>query len=185
MSKLQVLIATYGREGLLRIARMFHPVIDGVEYLVSCQGAPEPIPLPEKLRRPDFKVEFHDDRGLSRNRNHLLRMASAPVCLIADDDLDFFEEGLKGIISAFAENPNLDLAAFRYILDSGGFEKFYPDIPFPLTKWPKGYYVTSFELAFRRESVAERKILFNEQFGVGCSRYLPPSRTHHGEPQAQ
>jgi hypothetical protein len=171
MSKLQVLIATYGQEGLLRIARMFHPVIDGVEYLVSCQGAPEPIPLPEKLRRPDFKVEFSPTSGAAHNRNLLLDRLTADYGLLSDDDISYSEEGLKGIIDILDENPDLDIATFIYLTDSGEPEKTYPLHPFDLTSPPPGFYISCVEVAFRKGSVLGRRIYFNENFGPGCKLF--------------
>jgi hypothetical protein len=45
--------------------------------------------------------------------------------------------------------------------------KFYPDYSFNLNTFAKGYYVTSFEIAFRRTSI-QHKLWFNELFGLGA-----------------
>lgn len=169
MTKLQVLIATYGQEGLDRISIHRLPVIEEVGYLVSCQS-PEGAPgIPSSLIRDDIKVVFSPTRGLSKNRNILLREASAPYCLIADDDLDFIPEGLETIIETFDKSPELDVIALQYKDPEGNTEKKYPDTSFDLSRPPKGYFISSVELAFRRDSVVGKRIFFNENFGVGSN----------------
>lgn len=169
MTKLQVLIATYGQEGLDRISQNRLPEIEGVEYLVSCQ-APEVVPaIPVSLIRDDLKVIFSSSRGLSKNRNILLREAYAPYCLIADDDLDFIPEGLETIITTFDKSPELDVIALQYTNRDGKTEKNYPATSFDLSRPPKGYFISSVELAFRRDSVVGKRIFFNENFGVGST----------------
>lgn len=168
MIKLQVLICTFGAEGLQRIARGTYPVVEGVEYLISWQcpaDEDKAMEIPEALKREDFKIFPVKSRGLSRNRNHALFLASAPYCLIADDDLNYFADGLKAVINTFDNNPGLDIATFEYC---GADAKAYPSEGFDLRHPPKGYFITSFEIAFRREKVIDTGILFDPDFGVGA-----------------
>lgn len=164
--KLQVLICTLGEAGIKRIVEAHHPNVPEVEYLVSWQLPDRDVEIPEELkRRRDFKIFKNNTRGLSKNRNIALNLATAPYCLISDDDLDYSEDGLLQIIRKFEDNPQLDIATFKY---SGNDCKFYPDYSFDLRKPPKGYFVTSFEIAFRRNKIIESQIKFNENFGIGA-----------------
>ncbi|MDE7414539.1 MAG: glycosyltransferase [Muribaculaceae bacterium] len=170
--KLQILVATFKKEGLERLATVNLPEINDVEYIISCQNPlGNEIGIPDSLLRPDIKIYFSNTKGLSRNRNILLQLASAPLCLIADDDLVFLPEGLKKLIETFDNNPDLDIATFKYSIPGGGTEKEYPTYPFYLDKPAKGYYLTSFEIAFRREAVKKTGVLFNENFGIGAPLY--------------
>ena len=195
MVKLQVLISTYGTEGLRRLSKMHLPAVEGVEYRVHCQtGIPDGedeserhgrISPPQSLVREDMTIVYSRTKGLSRNRNLLLHNATAPYCLIADDDISYTPEALKEVIAIFESNPDIDIAAFKSANtlyrpgDEGGCgdisapveEKTYSDHPFDLRHPVKGYYLTSFEIAFRRESVVASGIRFNENFGVGAPRY--------------
>lgn len=164
---LQVLICTYGHQGLQRVAASSHPKVDGVEYLVSIQEEPdkEESPIPKELKRNDFRLFVNLSKGLSINRNVALSLASSPLLLISDDDVDYTEEGLRAVIDAFHRHKDMDIIAFRYT--SASHEKNYPSSPCYLDKPAKGYFVTSFEIAFRRESV-QGKIWFNENFGIGA-----------------
>lgn len=171
MVKLEVLIATYGEEGLHRLSTHQLPRVEGVAYLVSCQNPDGLLPIPEILKRDDVKVIFSTTRGLSCNRNILIQAATAPYCLIADDDIDFIPEGLEAIINIFDNQDSIDLIALQYTDKEGNTEKIYPGQPFNLTEPPKGYFITSFELAFRREPIIRKGIYFNENFGVGTPKY--------------
>lgn len=163
--QLQVLICTFGKAGIRRIAEASHPRIPGVEYIVSWQLGDSEGNIPEALQRDDFRILLSDSRGLSRNRNIALDAATAPICLIADDDLNYEPDAFRKIIDVFKADPQLDIAAFRY---SGGDGKHYPDHEFDLRRPPKGYYVSSIELAFRRESVMASGIRFDLRFGIGA-----------------
>lgn len=169
MIQLQVLIATYGKDGLDRVSCNRLPEIAGVEYLVSCQLPEGSSAIPLSLKRKDIRVIFSNSRGLSKNRNVLLHEASAPYCLIADDDLDFTPEGLETIINIFDNSPNLTVIALKYTDHEDKTEKTYPTTPFNLNHKPKGYYVSSVELAFRREPIIRKGLIFNENFGVGST----------------
>ncbi|MDE7421152.1 MAG: glycosyltransferase [Muribaculaceae bacterium] len=165
--KLQVLICTYGHEGIQRVAKALHPRVEGVEYLVSIQenAYDKDFPMPKELDREDFKLFVTLTKGLSINRNIALSQATAPLLLISDDDADYTAEGLKAVIEAFDNNPQADIIAFQYA--SSSTHKFYPKESVSLQRPPKGYFISSIEIAMRRKSI-QGKIWFNENFGIGA-----------------
>ncbi|MDE6340745.1 MAG: glycosyltransferase family 2 protein [Muribaculaceae bacterium] len=162
---LQVLICAYGPDGLERVKKSAHPQTDGVEYLVSWQTEEYP-PATVIYERNDLTIVTTGTKGLSVNRNTALSLASAPLILIGDDDADYSEDGLRNVMEGFKENPDADIIAFRY--ESTSSAKSYPSHSFSLSKLPKGYYISSIEIAFRREAV-QGKIWFNEHFGIGAT----------------
>lgn len=162
---MQVLICTFGAEGIERIAKAQHPIVEGVEYLISWQLPDGDIEVPAALSRPDFVIIKNHTRGLSSNRNIALQAASAPICLISDDDVYYTEEGLKTVINGFSNNPQADIITFQFSCDKD--IKFYPEKSFSLTRPPKGYYASSIEIAFRRRKVIDNGVCFNENFGIG------------------
>lgn len=196
---LEVLICTYGNEGLNRVAKMNLPTVEGVKYLVSWQTNEFNLILPDELHRKDLTIYTTRTNGLSVNRNLALKKASGDICLIADDDLTYTAEQLRAIVDTFEKNPHIDIALFRH---SGNNNKQYPDYEFNLnSKMPKGYYISSVEIAFRRRSIPE-SLQFNTNFGVGAAmpsgeefifihqamrhglkcRFFPITITHHEEP---
>lgn len=158
---LDVLISTIYRPGIERVAAMKLPQVDRVRYIVSWQMAEGDVP--EALRRDDVTVARLEGRGTSRNRNNAIRLSTADICLVADDDLRYTADQLRSVTDAFERNPEVELAAFRY---SGPDNRCYPAVETDLSGGcPKGYSPVCFELAFRRE-VADR-VTFNELVGPG------------------
>lgn len=177
VTRLEVLICTIHADGLKRVADMHLPRVDGVRYLVSWQmpgnESALDIALPDQLKRDDITICRTATSGLSNNRNNAFDHATAPVVLIADDDLRYTADGLEGVIAAFEADSDLDVAQFRF--DGNDASKPYPDKAVDLARrLPKGLYVTSFELAMRRDTVLPQ-IRFDTRFGIGSDRWL------HGE----
>lgn len=161
---LDVLISTCGSNGIERVAQMQLPQVDGVAYIVSWQLTDDEIntEVPQALARQDLTVHKMNGRGLSRNRNNAINLSTADICLIADDDLDYSESQLMAVRTTFQENQQLDIATFQF----SGSNKTYPDHQFNLRQPPKGYYVSSVEIAFRRKVIGDLR--FNEWFGLGA-----------------
>lgn len=162
--KLQVLISTYGKDGIERVALSCHPLTKGVEYLVSWQAS-DNIDIPRELDRDDFKIFRTDSKGLSNNRNHALSKSTADYLLISDDDADYYEYGLTAIIDSFEKNSDADIITLKY--DTTSDSKIYPETTVSLGSRPKGYFISSLEIALRRKSIVGN-IWFNENFGIGA-----------------
>lgn len=165
--RLDVLISTYGRDGIERVSRMGLPAVDGVTYIVSWQipVITECNSVPKELSRQDIEVYPTLSRGLSRNRNNALRLSRAEYCLIADDDLEYTSGQLRSVIDTFDRNPDVELATFRY---SGNCSKKYPSAEVDLMRLPKNYFVASVEIAFRRKVILGKGLKFNVDFGIGA-----------------
>lgn len=104
------------------------------------------------------------ERGLSRSRNMAIRNATGDICLICDDDEVLVNNYPELILKAFHENKDADIIAF--------------DLQNPLRSFPKkkkkiGYVDTlrfsSCQLVFRRESVIDKQIKFDETMGAGVT----------------
>lgn len=168
---MQVLICTYGNAGIKRVVDAAHPMLEGVEWLVSWQN-PDGMAVPPELKRPDMTVVSHDSRGLSRNRNVALRHATHSEVIISDDDVTYSHEQLKKLLETFKEHPELDFFTFRYSTPDGKNGKIYPRGDFDLAHPKHGYYVSSIELALRRESVLRSGVWFDQRFGLGGELFV-------------
>ena len=166
---LQLLICTIDR-GIDQVTQLILPPAADISYVVSWQHSTtdEHRDVPASLLRDDVQVFHLEGRGLSRNRNNCLRHASADVCLICDDDCRYTASGLQAILDTFVSHPDTDLAAF--VMQNPYCSKPYPTTSIDLKHRPKGYYPTSFEIAFRLQSVQGR-LQFNEHFGLGAELF--------------
>ncbi len=163
MNRLQVLICTFGSNGLERVASLNHPRVEGVEYLV-CVQAPDGDPvIPDSLKRDDMRILTHPTVGVARNRNFALDHADAQVAMMTDDDVAYTADELLSLIDTYEKNPNAELITTRY--RSADDRKVYPDHAFNLGNPPKGYYVSCIEISFRPDAI-RRKVRFNENFGI-------------------
>lgn len=163
--KLQVLVSTFGSEGATRMATHNFPPVAGVEYIVAWQLPDGDAEIPTSLKRPDIRFVKTSTRGLSMNRNIALSAATAPFLLIADDDIDYTEQGLRNVIEAFETNPDADILTFRYASEEA--PKPYPTHTFEWKQAPRNCYISSIEIGMRRESILRSGIRFDERFGIG------------------
>lgn len=158
---LDVCISTWLPSGIEKVADMNLPAVPGVKYIISWQNH-QGASIPAALMRPDIKVVRFSGNGLAANRNNAIRYGNAPIILIADDDLRYTPDQLQSVISAFNEHEDAKLIAFRY----EGNNKHYPSESLKLTRrLPKNYFISSIEIAFRRECTAT--LMFDERFGLG------------------
>lgn len=176
--QLQVLVCTYGLQGLERLARTQRPQVEGVAYLVSCQMPQNEAKLEQAspelqafLQRPDVGLHIIHSRGLSKNRNNALRLATAPLSLFSDDDIDYTAKALQAIIQSFEQHPKADVISFQCSMQGAENQKHYPSGEFHHQHPPKGFYISSCEIAFRTQKV-QNTCRFNENFGIGAA-YFP------------
>lgn len=167
MMTLDLALITHNHDGMQRIIEQALPAVKGVRYVISWQ-AHNGKPIPDEISsRPDILVCRCELPGLSNNRNNSLDHCTADIILLADNDVAYTAEGLNSVIQTFRDNPNVDVATFR---SAHGDMSRFPDRPTPLKpKLPKGYYVTSFELALRRSTAGNLRCC--PELGLGAPIY--------------
>ena len=161
--KLEVLIVTHGPDGLQRVADMRLPSVDGVGYVVAWQHRQPATAIPAPLWRDDIAIYPNTTVGSGANRNEALAHASAPVVLMADNDLRYSRSALLAVIDTFRRYPDTDLALFRY----HGAKKKYPR-GVTVLKRRTIPYVTTFEMAVRLQSIRDAGVRFDPLFGAGA-----------------
>ncbi|MBR5766688.1 MAG: glycosyltransferase [Lachnospiraceae bacterium] len=107
------------------------------------------------------------ERGLSKSRNMALNEATADICILCDNDVEYLPDYETKILDAFERHPDADLIVF-YIKRK---EKPVPNDPKPKRM---GYLsvlkIFSPEIAFKRKSIGDLR--FDERFGAGSGKYL-------------
>ena len=104
------------------------------------------------------------ERGLSRSRNMALRNATADICMIADDDMEYRSNYVDIVHSAFKDN-NADIIGFQV----AGIEKEYKQYASEGRKisYLNSMKMSSVELAFKRNALVKNNIWFDELIGAG------------------
>ena len=160
---LEILIATKNRNNLDFLAHMFpfEPFSNFNILIINQSNSTDLISDFETVR-----VINVNEKGLSKSRNLAIINASKKICLIADDDLVYFENFGKMIINNFNKNTNADIITFNHV---GSDKKIIGNssIDGYLHTKKSSYRVSSFEIAFKLDVIRENSINFDENFGLG------------------
>lgn len=168
---LSIAVATYGPEGMERLAKAELPRLEGLRYVVSWQKSRN-TPVPQSLRRDDIDVYRFEEYGQSANRNNAYAHCQTEWIMVGDDDFVYHTAGIKALMHFIADHPEADFITYRSETDLGTV---YPDetavLHWPL---PKGYFVWSGELTFKKST------------GLQCCPELGLNspRMHGGEDEA-
>lgn len=105
------------------------------------------------------------ERGVGLNRNNAMIRARGDICLLADEDIIYVKGYANKVRKAFSRFGNADVIIFNI------YEK-------PVTRyvikhatrvwWHNFLRYGAVRIAFRRESIVENGIYFNQNFGGGC-----------------
>lgn len=106
------------------------------------------------------------EKGLSKSRNAAIFNAKAEICLIADNDVYYGDETFEKVRNAFLKYPEADILTFKIETPDGEPFKSYRENFFWHNKHSVAK-VSSIEIAFRRKSIVQNRILFDENFGLG------------------
>jgi len=115
----------------------------------------------EIFSEENIRYDVLHSKGLSKNRNNCLRHLQNDINLIADDDLDYIDAFEEKILSAFSENPDADIITFQM----HGKERFKTGRKH--SRWSI-IKVQSVVIAFRKKSIENSNIFFDERFGLGA-----------------
>lgn len=102
------------------------------------------------------------ERGLSRSRNMAIQNSEGDICLICDDDEKMVQGYESLILETFARIPDADVIAFNV-------ENKVTRLKAKQQKL--GYLnclkIASYQIAFRRKSILDKKIQFEPYMGAG------------------
>ncbi|WP_215115806.1 glycosyltransferase family A protein [Exiguobacterium sp. s80] len=116
------------------------------------------------------KIEMYsfDEKGVGKSRNAALSRSTSEICLIADDDMIFFNDYEKTIIQAFHDNPKADVIIFNLVAENingnlsckvknSGKVHFYNYLRYGTAN-----------IAFKRKKIVKENIFFSLLFGGGA-----------------
>lgn len=162
--KIEVLVATMNKQSL-QIADKMNIQTDAIIINQANEvGYQYKIENNKKIQMYSF-----NEKGVGLSRNSSLMRSNADICLMADDDMIYYE-GYKEIVEeAFEKNPKADVILFDVqIEDKNG------NIKTKIRKKEKiGYHnymkFGTVNIAFRRKSITKNNIYFSLLFGGGTN----------------
>lgn len=109
------------------------------------------------------------ERGVGKNRNLLLTLADAEICLMADDDVEYLPGYKEGILHAFDEIKDADIIIFGLEASVSSAQRKPPVINKikRLGRFSRNPYGGP-RIAFRLDSIRKANIWFTMLFGGGC-----------------
>ncbi|WBL14826.1 glycosyltransferase family 2 protein [Sutcliffiella sp. NC1] len=122
-----------------------------------------------ETNRGKIKFISTTDRGLSKSRNLAIKNASGDICVLCDDDIKHYDNSVEVIKKAYLENSEADIIVFAYHT-KGRHKKNFTQKSSKIN-YLSAMKISSVQITFKRKSILEKGILFNEQFGTGSSVY--------------
>ena len=114
-----------------------------------------------------YKMISTATRGVGINRNLSLMYASAPICLLADDDIEYYD-GLEGkITNEFMANPDADIIIFNVKSKSKEREQRIYNTTHKYRPWQRMPW-GAVRIAFRLDSIKKANLWFTTLFGGGA-----------------
>lgn len=107
------------------------------------------------------------DKGLSKSRNLAILNSNADICVIADDDLVYCNNYEKIITEAYTKIKDADIIAFR--VNNCKVNNKYKNNKISFLE---SFKICSVQVTFKRNSIFNNKILFDERFGAGSKHFI-------------
>jgi glycosyltransferase involved in cell wall biosynthesis len=126
--------------------------------------------LPEQITDGTSRFLSYKEKGLSRSRNKAIENATSDVCVISDDDLRYKDDYENIIENGYKKYPDADIIAFY--VDNVDKNKKRPIRRETKINFIKSMRIQSVQITFRRKSIVDRNIKFNEKFGSGAEFYM-------------
>lgn len=111
------------------------------------------------------RIITKNEIGLSRSRNLAIKESKADICILADDDLIYEKDYDKIIKEEYQKNKNIDIICF-FVESNNKTRRIKRMITSKIDKL-RAMRICSFQITFRRKSIMEHKIKFDENFGAG------------------
>ena len=162
---IQVLVSTMNQTNINGLVKDMH-----VYNCVVINQITEKIKTPRNHDSKGRKYLSFKEKGLSKSRNRAIKYSNADICVIADDDMYYEHDYEKIIKDAYLRIKDADIIAF-YIDDENTKTKKKMQKA-GRVKLLKTMKLSSVQLTFRRNSIINKNIEFNEGFGSGTKKYM-------------
>lgn len=139
-------------------------------YVIINQIIKKEIQKPTDIEKEREKFYSFYDKGLSKSRNMAIGKSDADICIIADDDMYYTEDYEKTISDAYEKYKDADIIAFVVEHENTKDEKNV--MKEGRIHFVKSMKISSVQITFKRKSIINKNIKFNENFGAGAKYYL-------------
>jgi len=165
--KVEVLLSTMHREDTSIVNKMN---IAGDCLIINQTSFERQEVLNDETNHRTIRFFSYNERGLSISRNHAIKNSIGDVCLFADDDLVYEDNYIDIVREAYEEHGDADIIIFEVL--SKNEKRYESKIGNVFCKigYLKSMKVASFKISFKRKSVVDNDLHFDQLFGAG-SKY--------------
>lgn len=157
--KLQIVISTQNLKNDEETNQLINKMNIKTDYLIVNQTMNKDVNISNKNVITKF------EKGLSKSRNVAINSANGDILLLADDDVIYNNNYEEIIISAYEEYKNADIICF--FVESKNKKRVVKRMNTGKIGYLKAMKIVSFEISFRKKSILENNLKFNENFGAG------------------
>jgi hypothetical protein len=172
---LEVIVTTMN-DDIIKLIQNFYPIHENVIYLISHQITKQNVNVYQKdvdrflQDRQDVSYIYYFEKGLSRNRNRSMAVSKGDICLVTDDDIKFKSNAYDIILQSFKELPDADIITYKTEFPNKTPYKRYKKSICKHTK-RSSMRISSFEIAYKRQSIEKVSLKWDEHFGLGGNPY--------------
>jgi glycosyltransferase involved in cell wall biosynthesis len=109
------------------------------------------------------------EKGLSRSRNNAIINSNGEICLLADDDIRYDDNYIEIVNSAYTKYKDADIIAFFVDGEGKNKKRIIKKSKIGLIYSMK---LMSVQISFKKRSIIESQILFDQNFGAGTSNFM-------------
>ncbi len=124
----------------------------------------------DDIKNGKHRLYSYDEKGLSKSRNKAIKHSNSDICVIADDDLEYEDDYQKIIEDGYKKYSDADMIAFY--VDNVDENRRRPKQLEGKINFIKSMKIQSVQITFKRQSIIDKNIKFNERFGAGAELYM-------------
>jgi hypothetical protein len=172
---LEVIVTTMN-DDIIKLIENFYPIHENVIYLISHQITKQNLNVFQKdvdiflQDRQDVSYIYYFEKGLSRNRNRSMAESIGDICLVTDDDIKFKPNSYDIILQSFKDLTDADIITYKTEFPNKTPYKKYKKSICKHTK-RSSMRISSFEIAYKRQSIERVGLEWDEHFGLGGIPY--------------
>ncbi len=124
----------------------------------------------EDVKSGKNRLYNYQEKGLSRSRNRAIENSNADICVIADDDVRYVDNYKTIIEEGYKKYPDADIIAFY--VDNIDKNRHRPIHSERKINFITSMQIKSQQITFKRKSIIENNIRFDENFGTGTDLFM-------------
>lgn len=119
------------------------------------------------LNENNISIYSFPERGIGLSRNNALMRSTSEICMIADDDMEYYDSYTKKVENAYKKYPDADMILFNVRVFKNGNVKEAISEDHKINKFNSLRY-GAVTFSFKREKILAENIFFSLLFGGGA-----------------